>query len=229
MRILTRLAVALLVCYLAFLGVIYAFMRQPPQRFASAIAKMPGPLFLVLPFETLWGSARGGSLHPSDPAPDFKLSTLDRKSQIALSDFRGKQPVVLIFGSYTWPPFRREVPALNQLYREYKDRVAFYIVYIQEAHASDVWQMQANLRQNVVFASPRSFEERGAVAESCVRNLHIEIPALLDGFGNTTETAYTGWPDRLYLIDRDGRVVYKSRPGPFGFHPEELSASLKHL
>ncbi len=107
--------------------------------------------------------------------------------------------------------------------------MAFYIVYIVEAHASDVWQMQANLSQNVVIASPRSFEEREAVADSCVRNLHIEIPALLDDFHNTTETAYTGWPDRLYAIDRAGKIAYKSRPGPFGFHPSELANTLAEL
>ena len=101
MRLLTRIAGALLIGYLAFLGVIYALMRQPPEQFASAIAKMPGPLFMVLPFETLWTGARAGSIHPGDVAPDFRLSTLDRKSEIALADFRGKQPVVLIFGSYT--------------------------------------------------------------------------------------------------------------------------------
>ncbi|MGI8741830.1 MAG: hypothetical protein ACR2NN_04535 [Bryobacteraceae bacterium] len=98
---LRRLAVALIVCYLIFLGVIYAVMHQTPVRFASAIAKMPPPLFLVLPFETLWSSARAGSLHPGDLAPDFRVRTLDRKSEVALADFRGKQPVVLVFGSYT--------------------------------------------------------------------------------------------------------------------------------
>jgi type I thyroxine 5'-deiodinase len=115
------------------------------------------------------------------------------------------------------------------LYRQYKDRAAFYIVYILEAHASNVWQMPSNITQKVVFASPRSIEERTAVADSCVRNLHIEIPALLDGFRNATEAAYTGWPDRLYLIDRDGRVAYKSGPGPFGFHPQALQGALKRM
>ena len=112
------------------------------------------------------------------------------------------------------------------MYQQYKDRVAFYIVYIQEAHASDVWQMQSNVKQGVVFASPKSFDEREAVAESCVRNLHIEIPALLDNFQNTTEVAYTGWPDRLYLIDKDGTVRYKSAAGPFGFNPKALDAAI---
>jgi hypothetical protein len=36
-----------------------------------------------------------------DPAPDFTLITRDGKSKVALSDYRGKKPVVLLFGSYT--------------------------------------------------------------------------------------------------------------------------------
>lgn len=35
------------------------------------------------------------------PAPDFALETRDGSEMIRLSDFRGKQPVVLIFGSWT--------------------------------------------------------------------------------------------------------------------------------
>ena len=38
---------------------------------------------------------------PGQPAPDFTLPTPDGKKQITLSDFRGKKPVVLIFGSFT--------------------------------------------------------------------------------------------------------------------------------
>jgi len=107
--------------------------------------------------------------------------------------------------------------------------VQFYAVYILEAHPSDVWQMQSNVRDKVVFASPKSMGERAQVADMCVRKLGIKFPALVDNFGNTAEQAYTGWPDRIYLIDKAGRVVYKSRPGPFGFHPEELKASLEGL
>jgi len=99
-------------------------------------------------------------------------------------------------------------------------------VYITEAHPSDVWQMQSNVKDNVVFASPKNEEERAFVAGACVRKLGIKIPAVLDEFGNSTEAAYTGWPDRLYLIDAQGKLVYKSKPGPFGFHPDDLRAAL---
>jgi hypothetical protein len=101
MRIVKWIGIALLISYVGFVALAYAFMRQPPERFASAIARMPGPLFLVLPFETLWSSARAGTLHPGDMAPDFHLRTLDRSREVSLASFRGRKPVVLIFGSYT--------------------------------------------------------------------------------------------------------------------------------
>jgi len=100
-------------------------------------------------------------------------------------------------------------------------------VYITEAHPSDVWQMQSNIKDNIVFASPRSEEERALVAGACVSKLGIRPPAVLDQFGNATEESYTAWPDRLYLIDANGRVAYKSRPGPFGFKADELRGALE--
>lgn len=107
--------------------------------------------------------------------------------------------------------------------------MAFYAVYILEAHPSDVWQMQSNVRDNVVFASPKDMEERASIANSCVRKLGIKFPAVIDGFDNTVEKVYTGWPDRLYLIDSNGKVAYKSKPGPFGFHPDELEKALQAI
>jgi Iodothyronine deiodinase len=62
-----------------------------------------------------------------------------------------------------------------------------------------------------------------------VRKLGIDIPAVLDEFGNSTEQAYTAWPDRLYLIDTAGRVAYKSKPGPFGFDAEELKKAVTRV
>ena len=105
----------------------------------------------------------------------------------------------------------------------------FLIVYIQEAHSTDGWQLPVNVRQKVLFSDPKSDDERSHVATSCVRDLKIELPALIDDQRNSVERAYTGWPDRMYLIDRQGVVRYKSKPGPFGFHVQDLSAAVKSL
>ncbi len=49
---------------------------------------------------------------------------------------------------------------------------------------------------------------------------------LVDTIDDTVGARYSGMPSRLYLIDRDGKVAYKSGRGPFGFKPAELEHSL---
>ena len=99
------------------------------------------------------------------------------------------------------------MPELNRLYREYRDRVAFHVVYIEEAHPIDVWQVEDNLKDDVLVKSTTTPEERDAVANVCIVKLGIEMPALVDEPDNRVERAYTGWPDRLYVIDQSGRIA----------------------
>ncbi len=98
--LLTTVAVVVPV-WLAFVGLIGYEMRQPPEQFGRFMSHMPVATFFLAPFETMWVRARAGSLKPGDSAPDFRLKTLDKTSEVSLSQFRGKSPVVLIFGSYT--------------------------------------------------------------------------------------------------------------------------------
>ena len=121
------------------------------------------------------------------------------------------------------------MPALNALYEKYRDRAAFYIVYITEAHPIDAWQVNDNLEDDVLVATTKTADERYKVAGICVTNLGINLPAVVDGPDNTVEEAYTGWPDRLYVIGSDGRIAHKSAPGPFGFKPAEVEATLHRL
>lgn len=103
------------------------------------------------------------------------------------------------------------------------------MVYILEAHPLDAWQDEDNQKDKIAITSAKTEAERCATAETCVTKLSIEIPPLVDDLSNSTETAYTGWPDRLYVIGSDGRVAYKSLPGPYGFKPAEVEAALKQL
>src|SRR6202023_2806971 len=95
-------AVVLAVAYVAFGSYIWWAMNQPPETFGKVMAKMPGPIpFLLFPFETAWLRVRAGSLRPGDAAPEFSLMKLDHTGRVQLSRLTAKQPVVLIFGSYT--------------------------------------------------------------------------------------------------------------------------------
>jgi len=73
---------------------------------------------------------------------------------------------------------------------------------------------------------PRSREERVEVAQTCSLRMHIRMPVLLDALDNRVARAYGGWPDRLYLVGKDGRIAWQGEPGPFGFKPEELESAI---
>ena len=103
------------------------------------------------------------------------------------------------------------------------------MVYILEAHPVDAWQDEDNQKDKISVASPTTFAERCAVEGACATKLALRIPAVIDDLENSTEEAYTAWPDRLYVIDREGHVAYKSKPGPFGFKPAEVEVALKRI
>jgi len=108
--------------------------------------------------------------------------------------------------------------------------VEFFIVYIQEAHPSDGWQVPINVDEDVVFEQPKMHEEREHVASSCTRDLNLKIPTLIDDMGNSTDGAYAALPTRIYLIGSGGRVAYRGGPGPWGLRPDEFEAAVtEHL
>ena len=117
--------------------------------------------------------------------------------------------------------------ALEDLQRRYGDRVAFFVVYIKEAHPEDGWVLACNRREQIAVADPATLEERAGVAQTCASRLAIRIPVLLDGVDNDVASAYGGWPDRLYLIGHDGRVAFQGGEGPFGFDPAELERAIE--
>jgi len=93
----------------------------------------------------------------------------------------------------------------------------------------DAWQDGDNIKAHISLHSTHTLRERCSVAGTCLTKLGIEFPAVVDDIANSTERAYTAWPDRLYVIDRNGRVAYKSKPGPFGFKPDEVARTLERL
>jgi hypothetical protein len=115
------------------------------------------------------------------------------------------------------------------LHRRHGKDVEFLAIYVREAHPTDGWRMSSNDRAGIAIAQPQTGDQRQAVAQQCCTLLQMDMPLLVDAMDDRVGHAYSGMPDRLYLIDRDGRVAYKSGRGPFGFKPGELEQSIQML
>ena len=86
--------------------------------------------------------------------------------------------------------------------------------------------MASNKRVDINIAQPKTAAERNRVAVQCCDSLKMALPLLVDDIDDAVGQAYSGFPDRLYLIDRDGRVAYKGGRGPYGYKPRELEQTL---
>ena len=100
-------------------------------------------------------------------------------------------------------------------------------MYIREAHALDSRSPMGGGGMPIV-EDPISLLERKGVAKVCMTKLALEpMPALVDDMADTVNEAYGAWPDRLYLIGKDGKVAFHGGRGPFGFKPDELEDAIR--
>ena len=118
---------------------------------------------------------------------------------------------------------------LNEIAAQFGDRVDFYCIYIQEAHPDDGWQVQHNLDDNIILNAPGSIEERAEIAEVCVLRLNMAMPMLLDDMTDQADRLYNALPERLYLIDGQGVVRFKTVAGSRGFAPEDWADAIADM
>jgi hypothetical protein len=71
--------------------------------------------------------------------------------------------------------------------------------------------------------------QRNKVARRCCRTLDFSIPTAVDDMADTVNQLYKAWPERIYVIDRKGKVAYKSAIGPWGFKPDQAERVLNKL
>jgi hypothetical protein len=98
-------------------------------------------------------------------------------------------------------------------------------VYLREAHPADGWIAGKDPVSKEVY-QPKTFTERTEVAVKCCSALKITMPMVVDEMDDRVGHAYSAMPDRLYVIDRAGRIAYKAGRGPSGFKPLEMEQSL---
>jgi type I thyroxine 5'-deiodinase len=110
---------------------------------------------------------------------------------------------------------------------KWKDEVEFVTVYVREAHPiDDVPATETNAKAGFLIKQPATLDERCTVAGRCYATLHLQSTMVVDEIDNRVGQAYDAAPDRLYVIDREGRVAYRGGPGPFGFNPSEMEQTL---
>ena len=77
------------------------------------------------------------------------------------------------------------------------------------------------------IADPTTQSARNQVAKTCATALSLSLPAAVDGMQDRVNLLYHAWPERMYVIDRKGKIAYKGRIGPMGFDIKEARTALE--
>lgn len=137
--------------------------------------------------------AKIGSVAPAFEAPNLDGAT------VRLSDFRGRCHVVLMTGAVMSPMCAFEIPAMNRLHEELATRgVCFFLLYTRESHPAEN------------YPAHHSFEQKLAHARDLKRLEDVRLPILVDSLDGKVHRSYGSWPNALFVIHKDGRLVYRS-------------------
>ncbi len=198
-------------------------MPQEANREQAQVQKLNAQRSSVVPGNP--SAQAGPKIH--DPAPGFSLPEAESGKTISLNDFKGKSPVVLVFGSYSCPNFRSAADALKALHAKYGKQTPFLLVYIREAHSGDTWESTRNTREGVSIQQASTMAEKQDHATMCTRKLQLPFPAVVDGLDGAVENSYNAWPSLALVVGTDGRVLYTTRLTELDFHANELEGALQ--
>jgi peroxiredoxin len=153
---------------------------------------------------------------PGERAPDFEGRTLEG-DRVRLSFYRGQKNVVLTFGSATCPFTAGSIAGLNELYDDYNNQdTQFLFVYVREAHPGER------------ITAHRSMQDKIRAAETFRDEENLSTPVIVDDLDGSIHKDYGKLPNATYIIDRSGRVAFRSlwtRPGSVEDALEELLRS----
>jgi Iodothyronine deiodinase len=154
------------------------------------------------------------ALRVGRPAPDFTALDLDGNS-LRLADFRSHKHVVLEFGCITAPVFINDIAFLNYLHFQLQGHdIQFLIVYTRESVPGGERYQPHN-----------SIEQKLAYAKDLQRLENVQFPVVVDTLEGDAHRAYGLWPSPVYVINKEGMIVYKAS----WLFPEELELVLRQL
>nr|KAF6444244.1 hypothetical protein HJG59_008549 [Molossus molossus] len=89
------------------------------------------------------------------------------------------------------------------------------------------WKYGWAFKNNVVIRNHQNLQDRLQAAHLLL-DRRPQCPVVVDTMKNQSSQLYAALPDRLYVL-QEGRILYKGKPGPWNYHPEEVRAVLEKL
>lgn len=141
-----------------------------------------------------------------------------------LLDFESSdRPLVVNFGSATWPPFISHLPAFRQLVEDFSDVADFLLVYIDEAHPSDGWVAPPMGSCSFNVRKHQNLEERLGAARKLIEQFSLppQCQLVADCMDNNANVAYGVSNERVCIVQHK-KIAYLGGKGPFFYNLKDV-------
>jgi hypothetical protein len=186
---------------------------------------------IICPEPVFTGSFYTSGYAVGSTVADFKLYGISGDSLVLSQALGSGKPVLLVSGSLTCPIFRNKLSVLNQVVSAYAGLLDVYVIYTLEAHPTDtsvyfgyINITSQNQTDGILFASPNTYGERKALADTLVQNYSLSAPLFLDGPCNPWWRNFGPAPNNAYVIRPNGTVAIQH--GWFDRSPRNIFCEL---
>ena len=117
----------------------------------------------------------------------------------------------------------------EQLFETNRKSIDFKIVYIRDSHPVLGFRAPTNDRRGIgPEQEPKTLADREKWACEDQKKMKCTIPVLMDTFDDKTMNAYNAFPQRIYVLEKHGKIAYSST-GLIGFELESVTKVIKSL
>jgi len=76
---------------------------------------------------------------------------------------------------------------------------------------------------------PTTFGQRAKVAQTCSTKLDLSLPMVVDDMKDSANQSYRAWPERIYVIQKGGKIAWRAGLGPWGFKPSAAEKAVEKV
>lgn len=153
-------------------------------------------------------------------APRMLVTEASTGKPYFLSDLCKTKPVVLFFGSYSCSCTQEAAHPVRKLSEKYGDRLLFLLVYIREAHPGNGFSTK-KIREEHAVQDVNLFPNRASLALRFGKESQFRFPIFVDSMDDLQAFQWGAWPSRLFVVDRENKVVYADQQGPWFVMPTD--------
>ena len=123
----------------------------------------------------------------------------------------------------------KNLKRLHELYTKYNSICNFIVIYIQEAHSNEEWNLESNQKKGIDISQHRKIKDKINACKELIDIWKDEVDGIeeaielgkfkivCDDIDCNAETKFNALPERIFILNKNNTIAVKGGYGPDDF------------